>query len=764
MARSTSNTMRRWGTNRNRFCWLGDRDTIRDTPCLMRSLSLSLAAAVPAAHPHAHPHAHAHSLRNRNRNRNGVGGGFGAGSWQYKQEQLASILPQKRNGRRRASKGASFASARDENNSSENENDNDNDKVRQGKVNAPAPAPTTPMTMTAMTTTLTPDWAPAPTSSFVTAGSILQTLHLCGFQAFIVGGWVRDMCLGRIPTSSASASARASALITREKEEGDHEEDVDIDIATDATAEQVKELFRRSHYTDNRTDTVIVVPTLTPSPTTETESEKTGGASASSRDEQEKSSKKKSKKKKKKQQQQSKINTAAGAAAGTSPTFPFSSSHSSAPKPLEVSTFRGEDKHCARSDAMLRDFTVNALFYNVCTGEVVDHVGGLRDMRRKVLRAVGRAEDRFHEDPCRIMRAVRLAAVLEGFEIEEETYRVMRSHSRLLEQVAPERLILEVVKCGQGSPGVWAKSLHILQDSGLHKYAFPEIDAKSFAKAAQVAGNVNAFLQEHQHQHQEGNHNLNLGRKGKEVFFTQPHEERRQMDREEEEKEKENVGKSTMLSSSDAAAAVTGVRLASLLDPSLCGEEDYKALALRSGVLRSHKKGIIAMSLLQKLEAAWTTEWCSGGVSVRRVGGDALPIKGTMSRKGKRETPTGGSPSLISLMLDFYSYPSDLVDYCLLMYSQRLEPREVAGLAFLRKHRDQRLSMSTSIGMRRSKTRPVSSKALEKAGIRPGPKMGDLLQLAEELAVVNGVFEEKQLLQLLKESSLWPASTTGDSA
>jgi hypothetical protein len=120
-------------------------------------------------------------------------------------------------------------------------------------------------------------------------------------------------------------------------------------------------------------------------------------------------------------------------------------------------------------------------------------------------------------------------------------------------------------------------------------------------------------------------------------------------------------------------------------------------------------------------------------------------------------------------MLDFYSYPSDLVDYCLLMYSQRdldgiddlgdteREKKTFSGArAFLGRHRVRREKMSRSIEMRRSKTRPVPSKVLGREGVKPGPRMGELLQLAEEMAVVHEEFDENELLRLLKESHLWP--------
>src|SRR6185369_12702322 len=98
------------------------------------------------------------------------------------------------------------------------------------------------------------------------------------------------------------------------------------------------------------------------------------------------------------------------------------------PETIEVSTFRGADKGSEKDehgrvlrdnvfgtleeDARRRDFTVNALYYDCRSGELVDFHGGLADLKKRTLRVIGDAESRFREDPVRMLRAVRLAAKL----------------------------------------------------------------------------------------------------------------------------------------------------------------------------------------------------------------------------------------------------------------------------------------------------------------------------------------------------------------
>ncbi len=89
----------------------------------------------------------------------------------------------------------------------------------------------------------------------------------------------------------------------------------------------------------------------------------------------------------------------------------------------------------APRDAQRRDFTVNALFEDPATGEILDYVDGRRDIRRRVLRAIGDAEARFREDRLRMLRAVRLAVQLD-FAIEPETFEAIRELAPLVSAVS----------------------------------------------------------------------------------------------------------------------------------------------------------------------------------------------------------------------------------------------------------------------------------------------------------------------------------------
>lgn len=96
-------------------------------------------------------------------------------------------------------------------------------------------------------------------------------------------------------------------------------------------------------------------------------------------------------------------------------------------------------------DAFRRDFTVNALYYNIADYSLVDHTGGLPDLHHKQLRLIGDPEQRYREDPVRILRAVRLAAKLD-FDIEEQTRAPIKKLGYLLEQVPSSRLLQETQK------------------------------------------------------------------------------------------------------------------------------------------------------------------------------------------------------------------------------------------------------------------------------------------------------------------------------
>ena len=96
-------------------------------------------------------------------------------------------------------------------------------------------------------------------------------------------------------------------------------------------------------------------------------------------------------------------------------------------------------------DAFRRDFTVNALFYDIGTFSIIDYTGGLRDLQDKVIRCIGDPEERFEEDPVRMWRAVVMAARL-GFRIDPPIDAALATHRGLLARAAPARLIEEFYK------------------------------------------------------------------------------------------------------------------------------------------------------------------------------------------------------------------------------------------------------------------------------------------------------------------------------
>jgi len=153
---------------------------------------------------------------------------------------------------------------------------------------------------------------------------------------------------------------------------------------------------------------------------------------------------------------------------------------------IEVATFRTDGAYrdgrhpesvafsTAPEDAKRRDFTVNALFENPRTGEVIDYVGGMDDLRVGKLRAVGEPSARFEEDALRLIRAVRFATTLD-FEIEAATLDAIRSHASLLARISPERIRDELSKLIAAPRR--ARGLDLLMESGLLAQIIPEAPA-----------------------------------------------------------------------------------------------------------------------------------------------------------------------------------------------------------------------------------------------------------------------------------------------
>lgn len=124
-------------------------------------------------------------------------------------------------------------------------------------------------------------------------------------------------------------------------------------------------------------------------------------------------------------------------------------------------------------DALRRDFTVNALYYDVSDHSVIDFANGYADLKQGQLRMIGDARERYREDPVRMLRAARFAAKL-SFEVESGTAAPIRELAALLRNVSPARLFDEVLKLLQSGHG--EASYRQLQRFGLFTYLFPLTD------------------------------------------------------------------------------------------------------------------------------------------------------------------------------------------------------------------------------------------------------------------------------------------------
>jgi len=161
---------------------------------------------------------------------------------------------------------------------------------------------------------------------------------------------------------------------------------------------------------------------------------------------------------------------------------------------IEVSTFRAshndaiagegheEDGRIIRDnvygklddDVWRRDFTVNALYYNIENDSVVDYVGGIQDIQNRQLRLLGIAEDRYREDPVRMLRAVRFATKL-GFSIHPVSEQPIRELASLLEDIPAARLFEEFLKLFMS--GYSAETYRRLREYGLFATLFPQTEA-----------------------------------------------------------------------------------------------------------------------------------------------------------------------------------------------------------------------------------------------------------------------------------------------
>ncbi len=125
-------------------------------------------------------------------------------------------------------------------------------------------------------------------------------------------------------------------------------------------------------------------------------------------------------------------------------------------------------------DAFRRDFTVNALYYNIADFSVVDYTGGVKDLEDGKIRLIGEPEARYREDPVRMLRAVRFAVKL-GFRIERSTEKPLRKLAPLLADIPAARLYEEVNKLFLAGFGV--QTFEMLRATGLFGQLFPQTEA-----------------------------------------------------------------------------------------------------------------------------------------------------------------------------------------------------------------------------------------------------------------------------------------------
>jgi len=151
---------------------------------------------------------------------------------------------------------------------------------------------------------------------------------------------------------------------------------------------------------------------------------------------------------------------------------------------IEVATFRTDGSYkdgrhpesvefsSPEEDARRRDFTINGLFQDPFSDEIIDHVGGQADLKSGILRAIGDPNKRFEEDALRLMRAIRFAVVT-GFEIEEKTLLALKECAPLLAQISPERIRDEFSKILVAADR--DRGLDLLVETGLADVFLPEL-------------------------------------------------------------------------------------------------------------------------------------------------------------------------------------------------------------------------------------------------------------------------------------------------
>jgi poly(A) polymerase len=230
---------------------------------------------------------------------------------------------------------------------------------------------------------------------------VCEELQHHGYMAFVVGGAVRDLLLGGKPK--------------------------DFDVATDATPEEIRHLFRRSRIIGRRFKIVHVMCGRDTIEVTTFRS--AGNSSGEDEDERE------------------------------------TDEHG---RLLSDNVFGSQ-----KDDAARRDFTINALYYDPHREEIWDYHGGVADSQKRILRIIGDPETRYREDPVRMLRAARFAAKLE-FKIDPTTRAPVAKLAPLLENVPRARLFDEALKLLLSGHAL--RAVHQLRAEGLHHGMLPLLD------------------------------------------------------------------------------------------------------------------------------------------------------------------------------------------------------------------------------------------------------------------------------------------------
>ncbi len=295
---------------------------------------------------------------------------------------------------------------------------------------------------------------------------VVLRLRQHGYEAFLVGGCVRDLLVNRSPK--------------------------DFDIATSATPNQVRDLFRNSRLIGRRFrlahvyfkgGKILEVSTFRASPITSVEEPPQPSEAAEGEIRTEATA-------------QMAVADVDGSAEAAREAVAVSTVHVDAeadvdvamedmPAPLvfvapvaekkQPDLFIDEDNvfGTAIEDARRRDFTINGLFYDPGAGKVIDYVRGVRDLGLKEIRTIGDPEVRMREDPVRLLRGIRFACKLE-FDIESRTYAAMEAAVEDLSRCSAPRLLEETFRLIRG--GVSAPSLKLLRALDALKVLLPPLD------------------------------------------------------------------------------------------------------------------------------------------------------------------------------------------------------------------------------------------------------------------------------------------------